>query len=254
MSEGSDKGPGSDQGQNTSKGALKSAGGWLVSTLKAAYVRTREFFREFLDAITRRKPASISYRYLSRQLAARFTSNERAPCIVFSSADSLETSCDVVMMIAHYLHDELEARVLLVDGSLTSGGVSDRLGYADKAGLIDYFCESGDNLDGHFQPTANPGVFVLPAGRVPNKGRPVVRTGAVKSLLDDLSARFDYILIQQGSITLDTRYMVFAQQADYVLLYTEEGGTLVSEYEASQKIFRDYNIENIGFVMLESGG
>ena len=232
---------------------MKSAGYWLVSALRVAYGRTKGWIREFLDAISRRKPASVSYRYLARQLAARFEASGRNPCIVFSSADSLEASCDVLMMTAYFLHDELGARVLLVDGSLTDGGVSDRFGYAGEAGLIDYFCESGDTLNDCFKPTANPGVYVLPAGKMPNQGRPAVRSQSVQVLLDNLSEQFDYVLIQQGLVTLDTRYMVFAQLADLVLLYTEEGGTLVNEYEACQKIFRDYQIQNVGLVMLEAG-
>lgn len=231
-----------------------SAGYRLISALRVAYGRTRGWVREFLDEIRRRKPASISYRYLARQLAARFEASERNPCIVFSSAESLEASCDVLMMIAYILHDELGARVLLVDGSLTAGGASDRFGYAGEAGLIDYFCESGDTLNDCFRPTANPGVYVLPAGKMPKQGRPAVQFQSVKTLLEKLSEQFDYVLIQQGSITLDTRYLAFAQLADLVLLYTEEGGTLVDEYEACQKIFRDYQIQNVGLIMLESGG
>ena len=65
--------------------------------------------------------------------------------------------------------------------------------------------------------------------------------------------QFDFILIQQGSITLDTRYLMFAQLADLVLLCCEEGATLVSEFEACQEIFREYEVENVGVILLEAG-
>lgn len=244
----------SDPGFKPGKGAMNSAGNWLVLTSKRAYGRTRIWIKDFLDAINRKKPASIDYRYLARQLTGQFAESEKNPCIVFSSVDSLEASCDVLMMIAYYLHDELEARVLLVDGSLTSGGVGDRFGYAGEPGLIDYFCESGDTLDDNIKPTSTPGVFLLPAGKMPKEGRPVVRSESVKALMEKLNSQFDFVLVQQGPVTLDTRYMVFARLADLVLLYLEEGSTLASELEASQKIFRDYQIQNVGFILLKSSG
>lgn len=235
------------------KAAELSAKDRLVSTWKAVYGWGRDSIRDFVDELTRRKPASISYRYLARELSDRFAGLEKTPRIVFSCADSLEASCEILILIAHYLQDELGGKVLLVDQTFRSGGVSDRFGYAGEPGLTECLFESGHSVENYIKPTADPGVSILPAGNVSGKGRRPLNTQSVSVLLDGLD-QFDYVLMQQGSITMDTRYLEFAQSADLVLLYVEEGKTLVSEFEACQKIFRDYQVRDLGLIMLEADG
>ena len=213
----------------------------------------RIWIRDFIDTVTRTKPASISYRYLARHIAVRFEDNERTKCIVFSSADWLTVSNDVLLMVAYFLHTELNTRVLLVDGSFRDDGVSDRFGFTQEAGLSECLYESGHTLSHYIKPTANPGVFVLPAGKLSDQAKHPVEAQSFLSRLEKLN-QFDYVLIQQGPIVLDTRYLTFAQSADLVLLYVREGSTLVSELKECQKIFRDYKIQNVGLIISEADG
>lgn len=234
-----------------SKKAALSAKDRLVSMSKVAYGWGRDWIRHLTDDITRRKPASISYRYLARELSERFAGYESTPRIVFSCADSLEASSEVLILVAHFLQDEIGGKVLLVDQTFRSGGVSDRFGYTGEAGLAECLFESGHSVTNYIKTTADPGVFVLPAGRVTGQGNRLLNTQSAMSLLDELN-QFDYVLMQQGSITMDTRYLDFAQLADLVLLCVEEGKTLVSEFEACQKIFRDYKVQELGLIMMET--
>jgi len=223
----------------------------LVSMSRAVYGWGRDWINHLIDEISRRKPVSISYRYLARELSDRFADHESTPRIVFSCAASLEASSEVLILIAHFLQDEIGGKVLLVDQTFRSGGVSDRFGYTGEAGLTECLFESGHSVTNYIKTTADPGVFVLPAGRASGKGKRLLKTQSVASLLDELN-QFDYVLMQQGSITMDTRYLDFARLADLVLLCVEEGKTLVSEFEACQKIFHDYNVQELGLVMMET--
>jgi Mrp family chromosome partitioning ATPase len=235
------------------KGAMMSAIDRLVVTLKAVFVSGRAWIREIIVAVTRRKPASISYRFLAHQVAVHFAGSDSTRSIVFSSADSAGLSSDTLLMVALFLHEELGSKVLLVDGSFTGGGVSERFGFTAEAGLSECLYGSGHNLNEYIKSTANPGVFVLPAGRISSQIRRPVDSQTVRSMLDELG-QFDFVFIQQGSITLDTRYLIFAQLADLVLLYCEEGATMISDFEACQKLFREYGISNVGVILLEAGG
>ncbi len=219
---------------------------------KAAYTRARSWSGDLIDIITSRRFASTSYRFLALQIALKFADSESTPCIVFSAADPAEMSSDTLSMVALFLHEELGSNVLLVDGSFTNSGVSDLFGFTEEVGLTECLNDVEININDCIKPTANPGVFVFPAGQVSSQIRRPAESQAVRVLMHELD-QFDFILIQQGSITLDTRYLIFAQLADLVLLCCEEGATLVSEFEACQEIFREYEVGNVGVILLEAG-
>ena len=233
--------------------ATLSAKDRLVSVAKTLYRMGTGWIRDLIDSASGRKPASISYRFLAHQIADKFEGSESRPCIVFSAADSGGLGSDTSLMVALFLHEELGSKVLLVDGSFTAGGITERVGLTAEAGLSEYLDDPGRDLSDYIKPTASSGVFVLPAGRASHKITRPPGGQAVRSILDELT-QFDYILIQQGSIAEDTRYLAFAQSADLVLLYCEEGATLVSNYEASRNILREYEIQNVGVILLEAGG
>ncbi len=223
----------------------------LLSMSISIYGWCRRQVRHFIDSITRKKYASISYRYLARELADRFAHHTGAPRIVFSCLDSLEASTDVLLMIAHFIQDETGGQVLLVDHSLRNGGVSSRFGHSSAAGFSECLYESGHSVQDYFKSTDHPGVFVLPAGKIFGRGLCSFESQSVTALLNEFN-QFDYVLIQQGSITTDTRYLDFARLADLVLLVVEEGNTPVSEFEFCQKIFRDHGIQDWGVILSES--
>jgi len=216
----------------------------------AAWEFTRDAVKQLIARLTYRRYASISYRYLARDLYDQFAEHEGTPRIVFSCADSLQACSETLILIAHYLQEEVGGNVLLIDQTFKAGGVSDRFGYNGAAGLADCLFESGHLAEEYVQSTADPGVFIMPAGSATGQGTGPLKADSVRALLEKFD-HFDYVFMQQGSITMDTRYLEFARAADLVLLVVEEGKTAVAEFEECQNLFRDYQVKEMGVVMLE---
>lgn len=218
---------------------------------QAIYQTTSEWVRDFLDIITRRKPSAVSYGFLAQQIESRFSEDKGTRSIVVSSADSQDLSTEVLLLIAYSLNYELGKKVLVIDGAFGFSDLSQRLGLKEADGLAEYLYQSGHDLTNLIQTVVDDGVFVLPRGQCSPSGSRQVKQETVSAMLADLD-QFDYILIQQSAITMDTRFLPFAQEVDFVLLYLEERCTLVSEFESNQKTLHEYGIENVGFIMSDS--
>lgn len=202
-----------------------------------------------LQFVEPREPASRSYRYLARRIEQDLAHKGTTRLLAFTSPDAAELTTDALLMFACSLQDELGCRVLLVDATFRKEGLSGRLGCAAAPGLMDLLYSGRYQPDDLIQPTAKRDISVLPAGGAPQDGFLPLNPERIQPLLTTLSGRFDYILIQHGSILKDTRYLLFAKLVDLIVLLVEEGGTLVTELESCQKLFRSHGLGNVRLVL-----
>ena len=119
-------------------------------------------------------------------------------------------------------------------------------------GLMDLVYDSGHDPFDAIQETSRHNIALLPAGR-PRVGRPMpIGAARVGDLYRQLCARFDYVVVQQGSIIADTRYLVCAAKADLILMLVEEGVTPVDELDRSLDVFRGHQISGLRLVTLRA--
>jgi Mrp family chromosome partitioning ATPase len=196
-------------------------------------------------------PAALSYRFLARQIANDLPSVDAGRTILLSSAVPAAASNEAMLMFSHAVADELGARVLLVDGTFGTEGIGHALGHDGAAGLMDLVYDSGHDPFDTIQETPRHNIALLPAGR-PRIGRPLqIGAGRIAEVYRQLCGRFDYVVVQQGSIIADTRYLVCAARADLVLMLVEEGVTPVDELDRSLDVFRGHQITNLRLVLCE---
>lgn len=196
-----------------------------------------------------KNPASRSYRYLARQIESDLEKCRTSRKIIFTSPDSLEYCNETLLMFAYFLQNELSCKVLIVDATFRRDGVSAYLQQNGAAGFSDVLYDEQYELDSLVQATQKEKIFLLPAGQPAYNGTTPVKLGKVKQLLNDVNGKFDYVLIQQGSILDDTRYLLMAPLADLILLLVEEGYTLIDKLHACQNTFHAYQIPNVRLVM-----
>ena len=196
-------------------------------------------------------PAALSYRYLARQIDIDLPRTGGGRTILLSSSVPAAASNEAMLMFSHALAEELGVRILLVDGTFSAEGVGSALGHDGATGLMDLVYDGvHDPLDA-IQETPRHNISLLPAGR-PRSGRPMPIPGdRVARLYEQLCGRFDYVLVQQGSITADTRYLVSAAKADLILVLVEEGVTPVDELDRCLEVFRSHQILGIRLVLCE---
>jgi len=195
--------------------------------------------------------ASRSYRFLARQLAKDVAGVEGAPKIVVSSTGSLELSSEILLMLAYFLQDEFRCRILLVDGTFRQGGISHRLGIANPLGFMDYLCSKDCQPETLIVPTGNKNVFVMPSGSGLSMDQQLVERDQISARLNRASRSFAYVIVQQDRILNDSRYLVFNEIADLVLLHAVEQKTRQNDLELCQKVYEDHSIHGVRLVLSE---
>ena len=216
----------------------------------------RSFWRTLQDRLAglaqlRRPPvsAALSYRYLARQIAVDLPRADRGRTVLLSAVVGPASNNEAMLMFSHALAEELDCRVLLIDGTFGEWGISAVLGHAGAPGLVDLVHDGDRGAGDLIQTTSRRNISVLPAGRTGIERPLPIRTGQVAALLEQAGQGFDYVLVQQGAITADTRYLPFAAKSDLVLLLAEEGVTLVGELDRSLDVFRGHQISSVRLML-----
>lgn len=198
-----------------------------------------------------REPASRAYRYLARSLERDFKATGNGVCLAFCAPDDDAIAADAVLMLAFCLQSELDSRVLIIDARFKSsaGGVSERLGIEECKGFADMLRPGTDTSRVFLQSTNLPRVCVLAAGtsfESPNQPADFAR---LKVLLRRIRARFDYVLVQVGSVLADTRSLRTAAETDAVFLIAEENRTLMKVLDDCRTVLCGLGVGDVRVVI-----
>lgn len=220
-------------------GGTARVGGWLRGL----------FARLSRDNGTAGSAAVLWSRFLARQIATDLPSADGGRIVLLSSSIPQASSNEAVLMFAHAMVEELGHRVLLVDGTFSDAGVGTVLARTGDAGLFDFVRDPGRAVADLIKPTTRQNIDILPVGRTHSGELHTAETARVMSLYEQLKKRFDYVLVQQGPIILDPRYLVFAAKADVVLVLVEEGVTQISELDRCLDTFSSHQVTNVRLVL-----
>ncbi len=195
------------------------------------------------------KRADLSYRYLARQIDTDLPISGTGRTILVSSAIPLASSNEASLMFACFLATELGRRVLLVDGTFGQSGVGSALGHAGAPGLLDVVCSPNFPLSQLVQPTARENVFLLPAGRTAVTQSLPIEASRIAAFYTEACEQYEYVVVQQGAIFDESRYLQFTQCADMVLVLADEGLTPVEVLDRCTAVFRDHQVNNVRLVV-----
>jgi Mrp family chromosome partitioning ATPase len=68
-------------------------------------------------------------------------------------------------------------------------------------------------------------------------------------LLEQARAGYNYVLLQLGSVTADTRNLVSATHADAMLLLAHENKTLMRELLAAEQLLRGNGVDDVRVIV-----
>jgi hypothetical protein len=208
-------------------------------------------FRRLRALLPAKRFASKSYRFLARQLAADVAPMQGTAKIVFSSVGELALGSEVLLMLAHFLQDEYDCNVLLMDGTFRKGGISDRLSVDGPLGFANFICGEHWKANPLITATVNKNIYLMPSGVMPPRPNQRLTTELIAARLKTASRGFRYVFVQQGCILDDSRYIGFNQLADVVLLHAEERQTKLEQVEACRRVYDDHLIRNVRLVLSE---
>ncbi|HDR9063067.1 TPA: polysaccharide biosynthesis tyrosine autokinase [Burkholderia vietnamiensis] len=112
-------------------------------------------------------------------------------------------------------------RVLLIDADMRRGNVHSYLGVSKQPGLSDVI--TGFNLDDAIQRDVVTGVDLLPKGSLPPNPAELLLSDQFKRLLDEVSRRYDVVIIDTPPVLAVTDSTVIGRYAGATLLVVRHG-------------------------------
>jgi capsular exopolysaccharide synthesis family protein len=176
----------------------------------------------------------------------------RPRMLVVTSANPGEGKTTVASNLAVAMA-EIGQRVLLVDADLRKPRVHDIFGVANTYGLTDLLRNrtvDGDSLDEAIQePTAVPGLSVLPSGPPTAAASNLLHSPALPELMKRFKGRFDMVLIDTPPMLQMPDARVAGRLADAVVLVVRADSTTRDAAVAARQRFADDSTRVLGTIL-----
>lgn len=137
--------------------------------------------------------------------------------------------------LACALPTRTQEQVLLVDGDLRRASLSQMFELGSSPGLCE--CLRGENslASTIFQPQGME-ICILPAGKTSANPLELIQSTKMPALVDDLSARFDWIIVDSPPVLPLADTSAWARLIDGILLVTRPGTTKKHSLQAGVKV------------------
>jgi capsular exopolysaccharide synthesis family protein len=167
--------------------------------------------------------AAEKFRFLGVRLR-QLQQARRLKRILITSTIAEEGKTLISANLAVTLARKRQQKVLLVDGDLRRPTLAQQFGLNKLAGLSEWLKSDAGSAPNIYH-LAEPGCWFLPAGRPPDNPLELMQSGRLSELLDQLSAMFDWILIDSPPVLPLADSSVWTRLVDGVLLVAREGKT-----------------------------
>lgn len=202
-----------------------------------------------------KKYASVSYRYLCKQIERDLKAQEsEANVIAVTFVSSIKPATELCMFLGFSLASELGGRIILVETLMKQkeGSLQDKLACEPQQnGFLQLASRAAntDNLSSLITKTAVETIDFLPSGANENTSSLILQKDAIDDLFATLRNDYDYIVLLQDDIRLDTRYLAVSGMANINLLLVEENRSFMHDVQESKQRFAEREVENLRLVM-----
>jgi capsular exopolysaccharide synthesis family protein len=176
-----------------------------------------------VSLVDRESIAAEKFRFLGVRLR-QLRQNRLLKKVLITSSIPQEGKSMVAANLACTLARRQQQKVLLLDGDLRRPALSQMFGLGKLPGLCEW-------LQGEPGPMRNiyrlegPGCWFLPAGSSPKNPLELMQSGRLSALMDQLTAWFDWIVIDSPPVLPLGDTSIWTRLADGVLLVTRQGAT-----------------------------
>jgi len=171
-----------------------------------------------------RSPAADKFRFLRMRLREYWTAGKLKKLLITSplTGDGKST---VLMNLATALSERGKRSVLVIEADMHHSSIPKRLNLRSWPGLND--CLQDDSISplSHIRRLEPLGWHLLPAGEPRRNPTELLQTPALRSIVEKVSASFDWVLIDSPPVVLLTDAIALQQQADATLLVVRAGRT-----------------------------
>ena len=199
----------------------------LAAATDSVPIGSIPYDRKIDKAVTgpfRTSTAPVAEAYREVRMNLRLLSVDNPPkVIVVTSAVAGEGKSTTALGLAQALAEQGH-RVVVVDGDLRRPRLAVALGVVGAAVVSSVLAHEA-TLDEVVQPSEHEDVWVLVSGPVPPNPSELLGSAAARSMLADLRAAFDYVVIDSPPVLPVTDGAVLATEADGAILVTRHGAT-----------------------------
>ena len=143
--------------------------------------------------------------------------------VLITSTIPQEGKSTVAANLACTLARRRPQKTLLLEGDLRRPTLATRFGIGRVAGLSEWFHGEGSAMNIYRLPSL--GMWVLPAGHAVENPLELMQSGKLSPLMEQLSAWFDWIVIDSPPVLPLADTSVWARMADGILMVTRQGIT-----------------------------
>jgi capsular exopolysaccharide synthesis family protein len=162
------------------------------------------------------------FRFLAVRLRQLRQSRPLKKILIISTIPQ-EGKSTVAANLACTLARRKQQRTLLLEGDLRRPTVAARFGLGRIPGLCEWL--SGQTKGINLYRLESLGLWVLPAGAAPQNPLELMQSGKLSSLIDQLEAWFDWIVIDSPPVLPLADASMWSRLADGILLVTRKGTT-----------------------------
>jgi capsular exopolysaccharide synthesis family protein len=147
--------------------------------------------------------------------------------VLITSTIPQEGKSTVAANLACTLARRRPHKTLLIEGDLRRPTVSQRFGLGPVPGLCEWL--RGETASKNIYRLEGLGLWILPAGSAPENPLELMQSGKLSQLMTDLTASFDWIVIDSPPILPLADTSIWSRMADGILLVTRKSITEKSQ-------------------------
>lgn len=190
------------------------------------------------------------YRSLRTNILLNNLSKPLKTLAVCSSLEG-EGKTTTAVNLAITMTGDSERSVLLVDCDLRAGTVHELLAVKSSAGLSDILVK-GVELESVLYQTGIPNLTVLPRGEIPRNPSELLSSRKMRSVLDELKSKFDYVILDSPPIMPLTDACVISSQADGVIFIVQAHRTPRRVVKQAKNMLEHVHAKMLGFILTQA--
>jgi len=155
------------------------------------------------------------------------------------------TSINLAISMAHDLGKK---KILLVDADLRRASISKYLGIKAENGLANLIA-NGANIDDALLNIGIDNLTFLPAGKIPHNPAELLGSGKLKTLLNQLKDKYDYIIWDTPPIIPVTDAGVLGAQTDGVIMVVQANRTQQGVVKHAENLLKQAHAKLLGYIL-----
>jgi capsular exopolysaccharide synthesis family protein len=188
------------------------------------------------------------YRSLRTNLAA-IESKAPIKAITITSSIHAEGKSITALNLAFAMAQDIgEKSILLVDADLRRGRIHKYLGFEAEIGLANLI-SNGAHMEDALVSINQPNLTILPAGKAPHNPAELLGSAKMKTLVDSLKAKYDFIIFDAPPIIPVTDAGLLGAHTDGVILVIQAERTQKGVIDHGQSLLRQAQAKILGCII-----